>query len=57
MVWNSHLFEGFPQFVIIHMDKGFSVADETEVDIFLEFPYFLYDPANIGYFKFNSKMP
>ena len=57
MVWYSHLFEGFPQFVMIHTVKGFSVVDETKVDIFLEFPCFLYEPANVGYFKFNSKMP
>ena len=49
--------KNFPQFIVIHTVKGFSVVDETEVDIFLEFPCFLYEPANVGYFKFNSKMP
>ena len=48
MVWNSHLFKNFPQFVVIHIAKGFSVVNKTEVDIFLEFPCFLYDPANVG---------
>ena len=33
---------------MIHIVKGFSVVDETEVDVFLEFPSFLYDPANLG---------
>ena len=33
---------------MIHMVKDFSVVDETEVDVFLEFPCFLYDPANVG---------
>ena len=33
---------------MIHMVKDFSVVDETEVDVFLEFPCFLYDPVNIG---------
>jgi len=48
MVWYSHLFKSFPQFVMIHTVKGFSVVNETEVDVFLEFPCFLYDPANVG---------
>ena len=48
MVWYSHLFKSFPQFVMIHRVKGFSVVDETEVDAFLEFPCFLYDPVNAG---------
>ena len=34
---------------MIHTVKGFSVVDETEVDVFLKFPCFLYDPANVGY--------
>ena len=44
----SYLFKNFPQFIVIHAVRGFSVAYETEVDIFLEFPCFLYDPANVG---------
>ena len=48
MVWYSHLFKSFPQFVMIHTVKGFSIALETEVDVFLEFPCFLHDPMNIG---------
>ena len=32
----------------IHTVKGFSILDETEVDVFLEFPCFLYDPENVG---------
>ena len=48
MVWYSHLFKNFSQFVMIHIVKGFSTVNETEVDIFLEFLCFLYDPANVG---------
>ena len=48
MVWYSHLFKSFPQFVMIHTVKGFSVVNETEIDIFMEFPCFLYDSVNIG---------
>ena len=47
MVLYSHLFKSFPQFVMIHTAKGFSVVNETMVDLFLEFPYFLYDPAKV----------
>ena len=47
MVWYSHFFKSFPQFVMIHIVRGFSV-DEIEVDIFLEFPYFLCVLANVG---------
>ena len=47
MVWYSHLFKNFPQFVVNHTVKGFSVVSE-EVDVFLEFPCFLYDPTDIG---------
>ena len=47
MVWYSHLFKNFPQFVAIHIVSGFRVVNETEVDFFL-FPCFLYDPSNVG---------
>ena len=36
------------QFVMIHIVKGFSMVNEAEVDVFLEFPYFLYDTMNVG---------
>ena len=48
MIWYSHLFKNFPQFVVIHTVKGFSVLTEAEVVVFLEFPRFLYDPKNVG---------
>ena len=48
MVWYSYHFKSFPPFVMIHTVKGFSVVNETEVDIFLEFLCFLYDPRNVG---------
>ena len=48
MVWYSHLFKSFPQFVVIHKVKDFSVVNEAEIDIFLEFPCFFYDPVNVG---------
>ena len=48
MVWYSHLFKSFPQFAMIDTVKDWSVVDETEVDVFLEFLCFLYDPVNVG---------
>ena len=48
MVWYSHLFKNFPQFVVIHTVKGFSVVSEAKVDLFMESPCFVYDPANVG---------
>ena len=48
MVWYSHLIKNFPQFVVIHTVKGFSVVNEAEVDVLLEFSCFFYDPAYVG---------
>ena len=48
MVWYSHLLKNFPQFVAVHKVKSFSVVDEAEIDVFLEFLCFLYDPTNVG---------
>ena len=48
VIWYSCLFKNFPQFVVIHTVKGFSVVNEAEVDVFLEFLCFFYDPAAVG---------
>ena len=47
MVWYPHLLKNFPQFVVIHTVKGLSIVKETEVDVFLEFSCFFYDPADV----------
>ena len=47
MFWYSHLFKNFPQFVVIHAVKGFSIVVEVEVDVFLEFSCFFCDPADV----------
>ena len=47
MLLYSHLFKSFPQFVVIHTVKDFRIINETEVDVFLEFPCFLCDPENV----------
>ena len=48
VTWYSHLFKNFPQFVVIHTVKGFSIVNETEVDVLLEFSRFFYDPTDVG---------
>ena len=48
MVWYSHLFKNFPQFVVIHTDKGFGVVNKAEVDVFLEPSCFFNDLVNVG---------
>ena len=48
VVWYSHLFQNFPQFVVVHMVKVFSIVNKVEVDVFLELSCFFDDPANVG---------
>ena len=48
MVWNSHLFKNFSQFVVIHTVKGFGVVNKAEVDVFLELSCLLDDPMDVG---------
>ena len=48
VVWYSHLFNIFPQFVVIHTFKSIGIIYEAEVDVFLEFPCFFCDPVNVG---------
>ena len=48
VVWYSHLFKNFPQFVVIQPVKYLSVVNEAEIDIFLESPCFSDDPTNVG---------
>ena len=47
-MWYSHLFKNFSQCVEIHIVKGFSIVNEIEVDVFLEFPCFFHDPVDVG---------
>ena len=48
MVWYSHLFQNFPQFLVIHTVKGFGIVNKAEIDVFLELSCFLHDPADVG---------
>ena len=47
MVWYSHLFQNFPQFVVIHTVKGFGIVNKAEVDVFLELYCFFDDPTDV----------
>ena len=48
MVWYSHLFQNFSQFVVIHMVKGFGIVNNTEVEVCLELSCFFDDPVGVG---------
>ena len=48
MVWYSHLFENFPQLIVIHTVKGVGIVDKVEVDVFLELSCFFSDPVDVG---------
>ena len=48
MVWYSHHFKDFPQFVVIHTVKGFGIVNKAEIDVFLELSCFFDDPADVG---------
>ena len=48
MVWYSHLFQNFPQFIVIHRVKGFDIVNKAEIDVFLELSCLFSDPADVG---------
>ena len=48
MVWYSHLFQNFPQFIVIYTVTGFGIVNKAEIDVFLELSCVFNDPAGIG---------
>ena len=56
MVWYSHLFKNFPQFVVIHTVKGFGIVNKAEVDVSLELSCFFNDPMDVGSLISVSKL-
>ena len=48
MVWYTHFFKNFPQFVVIYTVKDFSIVNEAGADVFLELSWFLNDPTDVG---------
>ena len=49
VVWYSHLLKNFPQFVVIHIVKGFGIVNKAEIDVFLALSHFFDDPVDAGY--------
>ena len=47
VVWYSHLFQNFPQFVVIHTVKGFGIVNKAEIDVFPELSCFFDDPVDV----------
>ena len=59
MVWYSHLFQNFPQFIVIHIVKGFDIVSKTEIDVFMKVSCFFDDPVDVdnlisGYSAFSK---
>ena len=48
VVWYSHLFQNFPQFLVIHTVKGFGIVNKAEIEVFLELSCFFDDPVDVG---------
>src|SRR5574340_725211 len=48
VVWYSHLFQNFSQFIVIHTVKGFGIINKEEIDVFLELSCFFHDQADVG---------
>ena len=48
MVWYFHLFQNFPQVIVIHTVKGFGIVNEAKIDVFLELSCFFHDPVDVG---------
>ena len=48
MVWYPHLFQNFPQFIVIRTVEGFGLVNKAEIDVLLELSYFFDDPADVG---------
>ena len=48
VAWYSHLFQNFPQFIVIHTVKSFGIVNKAEIDVFLELSFFFDDPVDTG---------
>ena len=56
VVWYSHFFQNFSEFVVIHTVKGFGVVNKEKVDVFLELSCFFNDPADVGHLLSGSSV-
>ena len=57
VVWYAHLFQNFPQFIVIHTVKGFGIVNKAEIDVFLELSCFFDDPAEVASVVSDSVQP
>ena len=48
MVWYAHLLKNFPQFIVIHIVKGFGIVNKAKLDVFMELSCFFHDPEDVG---------
>ena len=48
MVWYSHLFQNFAQFIVVHTVKGFGIVNKAKIDVFIELLCFFHDPEDVG---------
>ena len=48
VVWDSHLFQNFPQFIVLHTANGFGIVNKAEIDVFLKLSCFFHDPEDVG---------
>ena len=48
MIWYSHLYKNFLQFIVIHTVKGLAIVNKAEIDVFLEISCFFHDPVDVG---------
>ena len=48
MLWYSHLFQNFPQFIVTHTVKGFGIVDKAKIDVFMKLSCFFHDPKDVG---------
>ena len=48
VVWYSHLFQNFPQLIVIHTVEGFVIVNKAEIDVFVELSCFFDDLADVG---------
>ena len=49
VVWYAHIFQNFPQFIVIHTVKGFGIVNKAEKNVFMKLSCFFDDPVDIGY--------
>ena len=54
MVWYSHLFKNFPQFIVVHTVKGFGIVNKAEIDVFQALSCLFDDPVDVGNLIFDS---